>query len=339
MTPTTSTFRTVFPLGDRHRVIWGLGYRFTHDAVVAAPLVAFVPPQLDRNLASGFVQDEIKLHEKLLLTLGTKLEHNDYTGLELEPGGRLQWNFLERQMVWAAVSRAVRTPSRYDADLREFAAPNLVLLSGGGGLFRSETVIAYELGYRAQFGSKVDASISAFYNDYDHLRSVGLSPVTLLPLTFENSLVAQTYGFEFAGNYQALPWWRWHFSYNLLDEHIHDRNGVNFFTSDFFQAHNETADPQQQLQLRWSVDVTRDIDFNAALRWTDKIQVNSGSAVAAVPSYFEADARLAWRPAKQWEISLVGQNLLHNRHVEYGFPGPGQEAIGRSVYGKMSFYW
>ena len=110
-------FQHRFRLGERNDIVWGLGYRFTHEVDEDISVVRFSPPVLDQNLYSGFAQDEIMLQERLFLTLGSKLEHNDYTGWEVEPSARLQWNFTSKQMVWAAVSRAVRTPSRYDEDL------------------------------------------------------------------------------------------------------------------------------------------------------------------------------------------------------------------------------
>ena len=112
-------FQHHFHLGDWNNIVWGVGYRFTHEADNNAPAVAFLPPVQDQNLYSGFVQDEIRLRENLFFTMGTKLEHNDYTGFEVEPSGRLQWNVTPNQMVWAAVSRAVRTPSRIDVNLSE----------------------------------------------------------------------------------------------------------------------------------------------------------------------------------------------------------------------------
>ncbi|HWD19786.1 MAG TPA: TonB-dependent receptor [Verrucomicrobiae bacterium] len=326
-------FQDRFPLGDRNHVIWGLGYRFTHDSVSNAPAVGFLPPTLERDLFSAFLQDEVKIFDRLFLTLGSKIEHNDYTGFEYEPSGRLQWNISDRQMVWAAISRAVRMPSRYDRDLFEPPPPGLLLV--GNNTFRSESVVAYEAGYRAHLGARASGSISAYYNDYDHLRSVSLTPVTFLPVYYQNNLVAQTYGFEFSGDYQATKWWRWHASYDLQRDDIHVRPGQ----IDAFLAHNETADPQQQFQIRWAFDLTRDIDLDTALRWVDRIQVNSGSSVATLPSYFELNARLAWRPAKHWELALVGENLLHTRHVEYGFPSSSQEEIDRAVYGKLTFSW
>ncbi len=148
-------FQHRFILNDRNKIVWGLGYRSTHDAVDASPSLTFVPAHLDHDLYNGFIQDEIKLHDKLSLTLGTKLEHNDYTGWEAEPSVRLQWKVSQNQLLWSAVSRAVRMPSRIDRDVRFLTvlpAPQNLLI--GDSNFKSENVLAYELGYRAQLGPK-----------------------------------------------------------------------------------------------------------------------------------------------------------------------------------------
>ena len=330
-------FQHRFRLGERNHVVWGLGYRFTHDRVKNAPSVVFVPAVLDHDLFSGFVQDEIMLHEKLLLTLGTKLEHNDYTGYEVEPNGRLQWNVTPKQMFWGAISRAVRTPSRIDHDFQQptgLAAPfdNLFL---PGTNFTSETLIAYELGYRAQLISKVAASISAFYNEYDDVRSSTPTPVFGFPLVFENNLEGETYGFELSATYQPLDWWELRAGYNLLKEDIRVKSGE----VDFSNGLNETADPQQQFSVRSSMDLQQNVEWDARLRWVDTLHNNNGPTPGTVPSYFELDVRLAWRPTKRIELSVVGQNLLHDHHPEYGFPSPTREEIQRSVYGKVSFRW
>lgn len=325
-------FQHRFRLGGRNRIVWGFGYRFTHEVEGNAPSLAFFPSVQDQNLFSGFVQDEITLWKDLFFTLGTKVEHNDYTGFEFEPSARLQWNATANQMFWGAVSRAVRTPSRIDRDLSEGEPPYFVLLAGGAD-FTSETLIAYELGYRAQLGPKVAASISAFYNDYNDVRSTALNPVTIFPLFFQNNLEGDTYGAEITANYQILSWWRLHAGYDLLKEQIRIKPGQ----TDFNNALNETADPQQQFSLRSSMDLPQNTELDAGLRWVDTLHNNNGPTVGTVPSYFELDVRLAWHPTKRLELSIVGQNLLHDHHPEYGFPGPTREEIGRSVYGKVTW--
>ena len=324
-------FQHRFGLGERNRFVWGLGYRFTHDVVGEAQNLAFLPPVLDHDLFSGFVQDKIMLLKNVFLTLGTKIEHNDYTGVEVEPGGRLQWDVTENQMLWGAVSRAVRTPSRAERDIFEPNPPPTFAV--GATNFVSETVIAYELGYRAQLGRKFSTSISTFYNDYDHIRSLSATPVTILPIFYENNLEGQTYGFELAATYQLFDWWRLHGGYDLLKEDIRVKPGK----VDLNKTLAETADPQQQFSLRSSMDLPQHMELDTRLRWVDTLHNNNGSNPGTVPSYFELDARLSWRPVKRLELSIVGQNLLHDQHPEYGFPGPTREEIARSVYGKVSW--
>jgi iron complex outermembrane recepter protein len=344
-------FQHLFALGDRNKITWGVGYRFTHDSVGNTPAVQILPSTLNQNLFSGFVQDQIMLQKNLFFTLGTKVEHNDYTGFEFEPSARLQWNATSNQMVWAAVSRAVRTPSRLDRDLYEpvyfnFSPATVAVLhslgftlpqSGldGSNTFESETVIAYELGYRAQLADKVSGSVSTYYNQYTNIRSTTAGPVNSFgaPIVFQNNLEGDTDGVEISGDCQMLDWWRWHAGYDFLQENIHVKPGETDFTNGL----NETADPKNQVSLRSSMDLPQNIEFDTGLRWVDELRTNNGSTAGYVPSYFELDARLAWHPTKNLEISVVGQNLLHEYHVEYGFPGSTQEAIQRTVYGKITW--
>jgi iron complex outermembrane receptor protein len=343
-------FQHHFGLGERHRVVWGLEYRATHEVDEDVSVVQFSPPVLDQALYSGFLQDEIMLAQSVHLTIGSKLEHNDYTGFEVEPNIRLQWNLEPKQMLWAAISRAVRTPSRYDHDLQvptglvdappPYQFPAYYLK--GNSDFVSETVIAYETGYRAEFGSKLSVSLSAFYNDYDDLRSTSPTPTTAFyifpyPIVFENNLEGETHGIELTATYQLLDWWRLHGGYDLLRENIHVRPGQ----VDATNATNETADPQQQFSVRSSMDLPRNVQLDAALRWVDQLHFDNGPTggpvVGIVPSYFELDSRLAWHATERLELSIVGQNLLHPYHVEYGFPSPTREEIERSVYGKITW--
>jgi iron complex outermembrane receptor protein len=240
-------------------------------------------------------------------------------------------------MLWGAVSRAVRTPSRLDRELDEptgLPAPFQTLLAGTTD-FQSEKLIAYEMGYRAQLGPKVSASLSAYYNDYTDIRSTTPDPTFVIPIVFQNNLEGQTYGFELSSDYQMLDWWRWHAGYNYLQEHIHVRPGE----IDFDHGINETADPSNQVFLRSSMDLPQNIEFSTEGRWIDALTINNGPRAEQVPSYFELDARLAWRPQRNLEISVTGENLLHASHVEYGYPNSTQEAIQRSVYGKITWHF
>jgi iron complex outermembrane recepter protein len=325
-------FQHRFQVGSVNRVVWGLGFRRTHDEVVNAPALGFLPAVLNQNLYSAFVQDEFALRKNVSFTLGTKLEHNDYTGFEVEPDARLSWSLSSNQALWTAVSRAVRTPSRIDHDLSEGTPPYLVLLEGGSD-FVSETVVAYELGYRAQLSSKFTASVSSFYNQYNDVRSTSFTPGTILPLFFANNLQGNTHGLEFSGNYQVSEAWALHGGYTWLSEHLWVKPGE----TDLNDALNETADPEHQFSLRSSLNLPRHAEWDAALRWVDTLHTNNGATTGTVPSYFELNTRLAWHAGERLELSLTGENLLHNRHPEYGFPEPTRVEIERSVYGKIAW--
>ena len=336
--------------GDRQKIVWGLGYRATHEDDQDLSVVRFTPPTLNQNLYSGFVQDEIAVARNIEFTIGSKLEHNDYTGFEVEPSARVQWNFDPKEMVWAAVSRAVRTPSRYDHDLQvpsglidapaPFKFPEFYLT--GNPDFKSETLIAYEVGYRAELASRLSGSVSAYYNDYGDLRSTIATPTTATyvfpyPVYFQNNLEGDTYGVELSASYQLLDWWRLHAGYDLLQEHLHAKPGETDATG----ATNETADPQQQFSLRSAMELPHEVQFNAALRWVDDFHINNGPTggpvVGIVPSYFELDTRIAWRLTRQLELSVAGLNLLHAYHTEYGFPAATREEIARSVFGRVAW--
>jgi iron complex outermembrane receptor protein len=319
-------------LGSLNTVVWGFGFRYSHDVVDNAPALAFLPPTLDRDLYSLFAQDEIALLSNLSLTLGTKIERNNYTGFEFEPDVRLSWILNSQQALWTAISRAVRTPSRIDQNLSEAAPPHLVILSGGSD-FTSESVVAYELGYRAQITSRISTSVSGFFNRYNDIRSTTFTPATIIPLFFANGLEGDTYGLEFSSNYQVSEVWSLHAGYTLLKEHLHVKPGQ----TDLNGALNETADPQHQFSLRSSLNFLRHAELDGALRWVDTLHTNSGPVPGTVPSYFELDTHLAWYASDRLEVSLVGQNLLHNRHPEYGFPDPTRPEIERSVYGKLTW--
>ena len=330
-------FQHRFLLRSGHNVIWGLGYRFTHDVVQDAPSVAFDPSTLDQNLFNLFAQDEITLAEKLSLTLGSKVEHNDYTGFEFEPSARLKWDLAENQMFWAAISRAVRTPSRVDRDERvptPAFSPFVDNLLIGGADFLSEILVAYELGYRAQLSPALSTSLSVFFNNYDDIRSTvpGILPESLL--VFANGLEAQTYGGEFTLDYQILDGWQLHGGYDLLKETVWVKPGQ----TDFSNTLNETADPQNQVFIRSSMNLPGNLELNPALRWVDSFIYNNNQVPATVPSYVELDVRLGWKIGNDLEVSITGQSLLHDHHSEYVISSPDPaEDVQRSFYGKVAW--
>jgi iron complex outermembrane recepter protein len=331
-------FQHRFRAGERHSLVWGVAYRHTDDSVQNAPALAFFPAKLAQDLTSGFVQDEIKLSESVALTLGTKVEHNDYTGFETEPSARLQWKLAPGRMLWAAVSRAIRAPSRIDRDISQPAPGYVIVILQGRPVFKSEEVIAYELGYRAQVGQSALLSASAFVNDYDDIRSTSISPPDPVfglpfPFYFENNLEARTYGIELSGSYQFSTWWRLRGSYTLLKEDIRLKAG----RTDFNNTLNETADPEHQFSLRSSMDLPGNLELDLGVRRVGRLQANNAGVPMQVPGYTEWDACLGWQVRDDLEVSVIGRNLLHDQRGEYRRANSPDVEIERSVHGRITW--
>ena len=351
-------FQHTFALGARNALIWGLGYRHYRDDYQPTALGSMTPSQLDYDLFSAFVQDQISLiPEQLELTLGARLEHNDFTGWEFQPNARLLWTPHPRHRWWAAVSRAVRAPSRGDDGVAldlivvpPQTAQNplpLPVLSAfqGNPAFASEKLTAYELGYRTWPTERLSLDMTAFYNDYDDLRAVQprYDLATLeggslrVPSWFVNAVQGHAYGFEVAANWQATDGWRLQLAYSYLRVKLKDQPGFSNLTP----VVRDGSQPRHQVSLLSSFDIRPDLEFDLWLRYVDEmpeLAVGTLAGVTAVDSYFSANARLGWRPRKDLELSLVGTNLLGPSHVEYvqeTYPFP--EQVERGVYGQIKW--
>ena len=315
------------PLSERHDLVWGFGYRWHHDRVGNSNGVGFFPENLDTNLFSLFAQDEVSLLEdRLALTLGTKLEHNDSTGLEVQPSLRAAWKASDRRTLWGAVSRAVRTPTRLDEDVVFFLPDGSPLVQGNRG-FESEEVIAYELGYRIQPDPEVLLDIAAFYNVYDDLRSVEPPAAAPFPIGLANNLEAETWGLELRGNLQPVQGWYLTVAYAWLDKELRLDPG----SRDTSGGAGEGNDPEHRITLKSNLDLPGGLELDGWLRYVDSLPS------PAVDSYTELDLRLGWRASEALELSLVGQNLLHGTHAEFGPANPLREEVERGFYGKATW--
>jgi iron complex outermembrane recepter protein len=317
-------FQHGLQIDARNKAMWGLGYRLIDDHIDNPATLAFLPTDVTREWFTGFVQDEIAVvHDALYLTLGTKVEHNDYTGFEFQPSGRFTWMPLPNHTIWGAVSRAVRTPSRIDTDFFAPRDPPHTQLQGGPD-FISETVWAYELGHRVQPDERTSVSLSLFYNDYDHLRSVQqVNPPAALPFVIENGLNAQSYGGEATIDTEIRPWWHLHAGYTAMRVRFWRDPG----STDTSNGASEGSDPKHIATLRCSFELPWGIFLGVSGRYVSELESRD------VPDYGELDARLAWSPWNSLELSVVGQNLLHDEHAEFGSPAT-RSQIQRSVYGK-----
>ncbi len=201
----------------RHKLVWGGGYRRARDELDPGLFFGFVPRSRTLNWGNLFVQDDVALTEALGLTLGVKLEHNDFTGLEPLPNLRLAWRPSQQQMVWGAFSRAVRAPARLDRDIRLPPTPPYII--AGGPDFVSEVANVFELGWRAQLAAGWSGSATAFLSDWKNLRSGQTPPNAQV----QNMIDGQTYGLEAWASWQVLPAWRLSGGFTTLHKHLHLR--------------------------------------------------------------------------------------------------------------------
>jgi iron complex outermembrane receptor protein len=301
-----------------HEVVWGGGYRLWNDHFTASPGLIFLPPQRSLSMGSVFAQDTIALADRLKLILGARLESNGYTGLQPVPSARLSWKIVDSALLWTAVSRAVRTPSRID---RDFFVPGLV---AGGPDFRDEKLTAYEIGYRQQLSARGSVSISTFYNVYDDLRSLEAPPGARFPLVFSNKMEGDSYGVELWGNYSLTDWWRLSAGFNALHESLRFKPGSN----DVAGLQAAGNDPHHQFSLRSSMNLTDRIELDLGLREVGRLPN------PPVPSYVSLDARIGWHMLDSIELSLTATNLLDDRHPEFG-TFPTRTLVGRTVFAAL----
>src|SRR5882757_2401336 len=345
-------FQDGFHLGNSQQFVWGLGYRSIRDRNDSSFSVSLQPNQLTLNHFSAFVQDEISLvNNRLRLTFGSKFEHNDFTGFEVQPNARLLWTLTPNQSVWTAVSRAVRTPALTEEGLRLTqavvppAAPGnptpfpAVITVFGSHQFQSEDLLAYELGYRVQATSSLSADIATFYNNYSNLRTAEPgapflegSPVPtdiVVPFVAGNKMGGGTYGVELFADWRVVPKWRLVGSYSYLQMNI--RKNAN--SLDPTNDSPNGSSPRHQWYVRSSIDLPKHFEHDTTLRFVDHL------ASLNIPSYYSLDAHVGWRPIPQVEFSIGGQNLLDNQHLEFipDFINTAPTDVKRTVYGSMTF--
>jgi iron complex outermembrane receptor protein len=321
-------FQHRFQAGRNNSVLWGAGYRHMWDNLDNGSF-SFLPARKTMRLFSGFVQDEVAAdNASLKLTFGAKFEHNAFSGLEVQPSARLAWTPqagpLElRQLLWAAASRAVRSPSRIDTEIRTGA-------TRGNPDFGAEKVTAYEIGYRVTPAESLSLSLTAFYNRYTDIRSINQNVTPPGGLIFENDLEANTFGIELSVGFQPAQWWRLRGGYTHLEKGFRALSSSVFALSEPFEGH----DPQSQMLLHSKMDLPRGVQFDVVARNVAELPVSLLGP--AVPAYTTADVRLAWRISR-WEISAIAQNL-NGDHPEFLSPILPYE-IPRSFQGRLSFAW
>lgn len=312
----------------RHQVVWGGGFRFVHDETInTTDFVGLIPKDRDMELITFFGQDEFSITDHFRFVFGTKLQHNEFSGWDVQPSARLAWQPNDTHFVWTAVSRAVRAPSRIDVDyhLPAFHVPPHLPSVDGGPNFVSEKLTAYELGYRVQPGAKGQVSVSLFSHEYDDLYSVELLPGTL---TYQimNGTEGHSMGVEVAAQIQVTDYWRVRGGYTWFDKTLRNKPGN---TTPESALADLGADANNLAVLQSILDLPANFQFDLAARYTDELPPSEN--LILVPRYTEITARLAWN-FRNFEFALVGQNLLNKYHAEYS----GIE-IPRNIYGTITW--
>jgi iron complex outermembrane receptor protein len=312
-------------LGGRQTLVYGASYRQSHDVTGAPPLVfIFVPAAETLHYYSLFAQDQVMLAPGVELTLGSKFEHNDYTGWELQPNVRLGARVADGVFLWSAVSRAARAPSRLDHSLATFNPA----LRVGNPEQATEKLVAYELGARLIGGAQLSADLALFYNDYDDLRS---SEPAVPVARFGNGMEGEGLGGELALVWQPLQSLDVRASYGYLNLDLRAKPG----SGDNSTARAvESTSPEHQAQLRAYWQPTPHWSFGGALRYVSVLTPSNGK----VPAYTELNLRLGWRPAEQLEIAVVGENLLDRQHAEARTPASYAE-VERSALLELTLSW
>ena len=322
---------------SRHNILWGIGYRHVSDNTPSTPTFSLDPKARDVNLYTAFIQDEISFFDnRIALTLGSKFEHNAFSGTEYQPNVRIAWTPDNSQTLWGAVSRAVRTPSRGESDVRlRVALPNpappVPAFVLGDDDFDSEKLTAYEVGYRFQAKNRWSSDLTAFINKYDDLRTFEpeVFPPPELGFPFANRLKGTTWGVEWAGLFEVNADWGLHASYTYFHSSLDLRNG----SIDTISESAEDSSPHHQFNLWSSYDITRTWELDTTLRYVSDID----SPQPGAGQYFELDTRLGWKPASNLELSVAGRNLLEHRHTEFqpDFIQTQPTRVERSVFGQV----
>ncbi|MGB0579218.1 MAG: TonB-dependent receptor plug domain-containing protein [Limisphaerales bacterium] len=322
----------------RHQVAIGAGYRVSADDIGMLN-VSFTPQERVTHLFSTFVQDDIELNDRTRASLGTKLEHNQFTGFEVQPSFRLSHVLNDREMFWLSVARAVRTPSRVEDDVMlgvtvPFGPGFVPSTINGTRLVESEDMLAYEFGYRAAALKNVTIELSVFYNQYSDLRTIEFNGATF---GGGNRAEGEAYGVEIAPVITLTDWWQLRPSYALLQMDLRAAQPSN----DALTLREEDQSPEHTVTMNSRMTFRNNLDLDVTARYVDQIFVSRANVGAgqSIPSYWAIDARVGWRPQEGLELAVVGQSLLDNKHQEFAptFVSTRAAEVQHSIFGTLTY--
>jgi iron complex outermembrane receptor protein len=331
-------FQHSLKINARNDLVWGADIRYNIERSDGSVYFNYANDHKYYNTYSSFIQDKIAIvAEKLFLTLGSKFEHNSFTGFETEPSAKLAWNINDNNMLWSSISRAVRTPSRSEEDIRLVVGvspgpPTGYLAWQGNSYMDSEVLTAYEIGYKTRVRKDLSFDVSTFYNDYSDLRTA--EPGAIFPDTstariypLSNNGYGESYGAEFSTNYEVQDNWRLSANYTLFTMDLH----LNTGSRDISLQSLEGNSPRNKFNIRSLYNISKNIEFDNSLYYVDNLSSRH------IPAYTRFDSRLAWRPTESLELSIIGQNLFDDQHPEFtGALFSSAVEVGRSIFGKVT---
>lgn len=334
-------FQHFYNFSKENQFSWGVGYRRIDDSIKndSTNIFVYTPSKMNSYVYSGFVQDKIGIvADELYLTLGSKFMDNNFTGFEYQPSAKLAYYPTRNQTIWSSVSRSVRTPTRGEDGLN--------LINGfqrGSTSYKSEDLMAYELGYRIKPISKVSIDVSSFFNRYTNLRT--FEQVSAGKNTAANNGHGESYGFELSTKWQVTNDWKLESGYDFLKTtlHIYDYSTDVTAGSSALQL-TEGQSPKSQFKLKSFYNITPKFEFDNFLYYVDSLPLATATSTSGlgssgsrghIPSYVRIDTRLGYLPNKNLDLSIGIQNLLDTGHSEFK-PGlaNNQTQIGRTFYFK-----
>jgi len=338
-------FQNHLSAGSRNDVVWGLSYRVNANRFGSSDVVTLNPLRRTDSLYGTFVQDEITLTKALSLTLGSKFEHNDYTGFEIEPSAQLVWTPSARHTIWASAAKAIRQPSNIDEGLQAVSSVvalpqgliGLVTLSGNPNT-KVEQLHDYEAGYRAQLNRRLSLDVTGFVSFYQNLETLEPEapyfaiapgfPHYVIPFIYDYKAHAFSYGAEAFANWNVTDRWRISPSLTMLDLSVTRDPSSQDSTIEQLPGYS----PRRSFQVRSFINLRRSLEWDQTIGYTGPL------AVENIPGYVRLDTRVGWRLGEFWEFSVVGQNLLAPRHAEFpniDFVDHMQDQ--RSAFGKITW--
>ena len=311
----------------RHQFTLGAAYRFVSDDISGSFYLSAPPSQRNNNLYSAFIQDKINvINNKLALTIGSKIEHNEYTGLEHQPSAKIAYTPNIHNTIWASVSRAVKVPDRSSNDgyyLPTGTVAGYATFRGNSGV-KSEKLTAYEAGYRTKIKNSLILDLTGFYNFYKNTPSYDF--ITPINYTVANEIEGKAVGYEIST--------KWNLNKNIILSANYTHINLDIDNASSTIVTSEVTTPKHQVNLSSHMKLPYNIQFNNFLFYNHKIMNGS------IPAYYRWDSNLKWKAKDALHITLAAQNLLDNQHQEFtGFLYKGQANVGRSFYIKMNYHF